>query len=635
MALASVRRQAAAAEPLPSPQQNSVPDPATEHPVKVASNLIDPNPWNSRRFPEQPDSEDQQLQASIAQHGVLVPLIVRPADQGRYQLVAGERRLRCAKAAGLREVPVIVRRLNDSEARVQTALENLHRKELHFLEEAQAVAELFAETWTTEMVAAKLNKPPSWVARRRRLLNLIPEWRELAEGSDGFTQHWSAEHFEQIAVLEATAQEELLNEDRYQVERCGTVRDLRRLIGSRTRTLSSFRWDLDDADLDPVAGACSVCPHRSSRYPSLFDDQEAAEEPAAGKTRKRSKVAAGESPDRCLNPICAARKGVLLVERRAAELAAKHPVVLALQSGYPHPPIPGAFHEHQLAPAKKGSAGAVPAVFHNGPRLAEVKWVKPTKEELARLVSRGKGDSQEPSPQHKSFAERQEQKWRRRKVHAIGLLKSALELQPPPSLLISVRLAIVFGTAQTNASSASSFDLALRRLTPGTDLPTVAAAPTQADAPAPGDPVAEGAVGTGDPVKQEKPEGFFWGAFDDLASKDALYPEHLWARVLPVMLGRMTPNGDWRHVDIAWHEAERVAELAGLRAQEYLDQARVALPDPRSWSKERARLMPPTLAGVAATAAGDPSSQAVPEPVPARGSRKPLPARRPASRLPR
>ena len=627
MAPASVRRRAAAAEPLPPPQ-HSVPDPAAEQPLTIKIDLIDPNPWNPRRFPKRPDPEDKELTTSIAQHGVRMPLIVRPGAEGRYQLVAGERRLRSARAALLKEVPAIVRALDDREARVETAIENLHRKQLHFLEEAQGVAELFDENWTIEMVAAKLNKPRSWVARRRRLLNLTPQWRELAEGAGGFTEHWSAEHFEQIAVLEATAQEELLTVDRYQLERCGTLRDLRRLIGSRTRALSSFPWPLEDADLDPVAGACSVCPHRSSRHPSLFDDQEAAAEPAS-KTRKRSRVAAGESPDRCLNPLCAARKGVLLVERTKAKLAAKHPVVLALHDGYPHPPIPGAFYEHQLAPAKKGSAGAVPAVFHNGPRLAEVKWVKPTRQELARLVSDDKDDKQDAPDRHKSFAERQEQKWRQRKVHAIELLKGALELQPPPPLLTSVRLAIVFGTAHTNASSASSFDLALRKLVSGTDLPAAATAA----APAPSDSAAAGVADAGDPLKQEKPKGLFWGAFDDLAFKEAVYGEHLWARTLPVMLGRMTPNGDWRHVDIAWHEAERVAELAGLRAQEYLDQARVALPNPKSWAKEEARSMPPTLAGVAGTD-GDPSPQAAAETVPA-GSPKPLRPRRPASRLPR
>jgi ParB/RepB/Spo0J family partition protein len=644
--------------PADPPQPQAQP-PATPTRSLLPIAAIDPNPWNRRPFSKRPDPEDQALTANIAQHGVLQNLLVRPMPGGRYQLIFGERRLRCAKAAHLTEVPAIVRDIDDHQARVLTVSENLHRKGLHFLDEAAGVAELIDEHWSVQTIAAKLGKPLSWVARRRRLLNLTPSWQDLARAGEDWTASWGAAHFEQIALLEAPAQDELLGRDRWQLERCTSVHQLAQRIGSHTLALASFAWKLDDAELDPVAGACSLCPHRSSRHPGLFDDQEAtADLPSPGRGKPR-KTAPAEPPDRCLNPQCAARKGKLYVERKKVELAGRYGSVLLLQEGHSAEPIPGAIRDYEIEPAKKDSDGAVRALIANGPHLGDLRWVKPRKDLSRRAQPRVAGEA----PQKKPLAERQAQRWRQRKVHAIGLLKAALLDQPSPPLLISVRLAIVFGTAQTHSSSSHAYDTALPRIAPGLDLaeerrrmlghgasatltdaafdrpfhPSAAVASVPPDA----DPAPHPDPDPDQDQAQDSRESLLWRTFDALASHDAACAEYLSARTLRVMLDRMTPNGDWRHVDVAWHEAERIAPLFGLDAQTCLDQARQALPDPKSWAKELAPAPTPKL-----PAAPEPAPDQPQPPVKLlgclpRGQRAPRPAtvttprHRVASRLPR
>jgi ParB/RepB/Spo0J family partition protein len=637
-----------AADPPPSPRgapPASAPEPETRTMVPIAA--IDRNTWNTRpRNPKGTDPEDQSLTESIRQHGVLENLLVRPRPGGRFELIFGERRLRCAKAAGRLEVPTSIRELDDHEARVLTVTENLHRKQLHFFDEALGVAALFEEDLSAEKIAGKLNKPLSWVARRKRLLNLTPEWRELALSQNGWTARWRDQHFEQLAKLEPLAQADLLTRSRWELERCETVRDLARLIASRTRDLAGFPWPLDDADLDPTAGACSNCPFRSSRHPGLFDDQEA--EPPAGATRKpRRRKAGADHPDRCLNPLCADNKARLFVERKRAALAARHPNVVLLQSGHVDKPIPGTLRDHQVQLAKKGTPGAVPAVIASGSQMGEVRWVKP------RAETRPTSARTQAPGERKPLAEREQQRWRQRKVKAIDLLKPALLEQPPPLLDTIVRLAVVFGTEQTYASSARTFDLSLPRVGPGTDAAQesrrmlarharAAAGASATDATGPDlppelpDPMLQPQTAADPPQHQEGP---CWHTFDALEGDSAASTTYLWARTLGVLLDRMTPNGDWRHVDTAWREAERTASIAGLKAQDFLDRATAALPDPKSWTKERQAASAAAPAPAAAAAADAPPA---PVKITDRTSRRTpklrpvaAPRHRVASRLPR
>ncbi len=117
----------------------------------------------------------EELADSIAQHGILQPLSVREL-RGRYQLISGERRLRAARMAGLTAVPCIVVDVNDTESALLALVENLQRRDLDFLEEAQALRRLILQHGLSQEEAArKVGKSQSAVANKLRLLKLSPE----------------------------------------------------------------------------------------------------------------------------------------------------------------------------------------------------------------------------------------------------------------------------------------------------------------------------------------------------------------------------------------------------------------------------------------------------------------------------
>lgn len=139
--------------------------------VKVKLIDIEPNRDQPRKqFDEEALAE---LSNSIAQHGVLQPLLVRPMPDGGYQLVAGERRWRASRMAGLTEVPVVIRDLTDSQVAELALVENLQRENLNPLEEANGYKELSDRFgYTQEKISEIVGKSRSAVANALRLLNL-------------------------------------------------------------------------------------------------------------------------------------------------------------------------------------------------------------------------------------------------------------------------------------------------------------------------------------------------------------------------------------------------------------------------------------------------------------------------------
>ena len=131
------------------------------------------------------DEALQELADSIRQHGVLQPLLVRPIPGGRYQIVAGERRWRASRLAGLSEVPVIIRDMDDAEVMVLAMIENLQREQLNPAEEAEGYRRLKDEFgFTQEEIAEKVGKSRPVVANSLRLTGLSPEiFAMLRDGS--------------------------------------------------------------------------------------------------------------------------------------------------------------------------------------------------------------------------------------------------------------------------------------------------------------------------------------------------------------------------------------------------------------------------------------------------------------------
>ncbi len=134
-------------------------------------NDIEPDKNQPRKiFDEQALTE---LSKSIQQHGVLQPIVVRPTLQGGYALVAGERRWRAARRAGLTEIPVIIKEITDADAMEIALIENLQREDLDPIEEAMGFKQLMERCdYTQETVAKQLSKSRSAIANSLRLLNL-------------------------------------------------------------------------------------------------------------------------------------------------------------------------------------------------------------------------------------------------------------------------------------------------------------------------------------------------------------------------------------------------------------------------------------------------------------------------------
>ena len=159
--------------------------------VKVKLMEIEPN----RDQPRKQFDEDalNELADSIAKHGVLQPLLVRPLLNGGYQLVAGERRWRASRIAGLTEVPVVIKELTDAQVAELALVEHVQRADLNPLEEANGYKELSEKYgYTQDEISSMVGRSRSAVANALRLLSLPSEVQELVMKGELSTGHAKA-----------------------------------------------------------------------------------------------------------------------------------------------------------------------------------------------------------------------------------------------------------------------------------------------------------------------------------------------------------------------------------------------------------------------------------------------------------
>ena len=147
-----------------------IPENKTDSVIELKINDISPNTEQPRKdFDEEKLNE---LAASIKENGVIQPIIVQKRDKG-YRIVAGERRWRASRLAGLKVIPAIVRDLSDQETMEQALIENLQREDLNPIEEALAMQALIkTHKLTQEQLAKKLGKPRATIANTLRLMNI-------------------------------------------------------------------------------------------------------------------------------------------------------------------------------------------------------------------------------------------------------------------------------------------------------------------------------------------------------------------------------------------------------------------------------------------------------------------------------
>jgi ParB family chromosome partitioning protein len=145
--------------------------------VELEFDAIVPNPFQPRH--NWNDNQLQELAGSIKENGILQPIIVRP-NNGKYEIVAGERRFRASQLAGLKKIPAMVRKTDDSEMLALAIVENIHRADLNPVEKAKAY-QAFMETFnlTQEQAAQKLGQDRSVIANYIRLLNLPAEVKQM------------------------------------------------------------------------------------------------------------------------------------------------------------------------------------------------------------------------------------------------------------------------------------------------------------------------------------------------------------------------------------------------------------------------------------------------------------------------
>lgn len=200
---------------------NSIEESSASGAVKLSINEIEPNKSQPRKsFDEKALSE---LADSIAEHGIIQPLLVRPMAEGGYQIVAGERRWRASRLAGLTEVPVVIKDLTDRETMEIALIENLQREDLNPIEEAEGIELLIKEYGLTQEIAAeRVGKSRSAVTNSLRLLNLPPSVRELARDNKISAGHARA-------LLAFSDEEKIIETAKLIMEKGISVRETERL----------------------------------------------------------------------------------------------------------------------------------------------------------------------------------------------------------------------------------------------------------------------------------------------------------------------------------------------------------------------------------------------------------------------
>src|SRR5271168_4963379 len=270
------------------------------------------------------DAALKELAESIRSQGVLSPLLVRPLNERSFEIVAGARRYRAAQLAEAATVPVRIVNLTDAQALEAQLIENLQRRDVHPLEEAQgfrALLNLEEPKYSIEQIAAKVGKSPAYVAQRLKLTELTPEVIEaFAKDEIGVG------HALLLAKLQPAEQEQALaacfhedwNGGRGKGKRILLpVRQLQQWIEQNVMlVLKDAPFSKTDPTLNPAAGTCVDCPKRTGANALLFADV---------------------AQDACTDPACYESK----MDGHVAQTIAAKPKLVQISSSYGPPPNEG------------------------------------------------------------------------------------------------------------------------------------------------------------------------------------------------------------------------------------------------------------------------------------------------------
>jgi ParB/RepB/Spo0J family partition protein len=347
----------------------------------------------------------KELTDNIDVMGVQVPIMVRPhkGRKGYYDLIAGSRRLAAARKLKLVQIPVVVSDVDDQGAAELHVLENLQREDLTPLEEAADVAVFLNKKWTLQDIAAHIGKTATWVARRASLLKLSPKWKKaLVSGKDKY-HLWSMQCLELVARVRPADQDKIIPSWRMTVP---TVMDIEQELSEHyINQLRKAPFDTSDDQLQPKAGSCLACDHRSSKQPGLFDDWDATEEQI-------------KKNDHCLDAGCWKKKMSAHLVKQYVLAQKKHGSVLRVR-GQGYYDKEGGLDDWEVKKVKQGTKGAKACLRTTGPQTGTIFWGTTAK---GTRISSGKVKGK-PS----TLAERKKKLANRREALINGWLKEFLD----------------------------------------------------------------------------------------------------------------------------------------------------------------------------------------------------------------
>ncbi|MEP7376813.1 MAG: ParB/RepB/Spo0J family partition protein [Chitinophagaceae bacterium] len=235
--------------------------------AQIKTDDIDFSPLNYRKY----FSEDalQAFAEELKQHGIISPLTVRVINKNSYELVAGERRLRAARIAGLEAVPAAVVSLTDEQVIEIQLAENLQRENPHPMHEAQAIGQMQQTGKTIDEIAVRLGKSKQFVYTRLKLLSLIDSFRGMV-----LANVISLQEALLIAALSAESQAEFFNEhcNKWKQQKNFEIHNLDYYLNQYRYDLKNAPFNTKDKNLVQEVGACSGCPSNSATLKSLFPE---------------------------------------------------------------------------------------------------------------------------------------------------------------------------------------------------------------------------------------------------------------------------------------------------------------------------------------------------------------------------
>lgn len=366
----------------------------------IKINSILPSPHQTRIFPpdwEKSESTIEMVQ-SIKENGLFQPPLVRDGKSsgkiGKYILVAGERRLRCSKLAGLKEIPVIVTELSEKEAAKVTASENYHREDLSIIEEAAAIKVLIeAYDGDVKEVAAYIDKSEAWVKSWSLIADLEECWKKLTFHDPELNDDlwlWKPGHWRQIARLDKQIQKDLYDEyinqwDHFKGEM--TIEELKDFLAKSFCKMEIAVWPLHSFK-GLAEKTCNECYLRSDKQKGLFDDESDYSEPKGA---------------RCLSKECFEKKWCSYQNDRYTQAIEKYGKALKVGSTDVNSSIANTYSKvYEASPincswvytkATKSDPKAIPVLMLDGKSAGKVLWKK--KESYSNSSTQSKPETEE------------------------------------------------------------------------------------------------------------------------------------------------------------------------------------------------------------------------------------------------